>query len=93
MKEVPKGVFKVGFAAETDPNLEGAKRKLLDRGFDLLCLNDVSRSDAGFEVDTNQVMIVGPEGTRHTTRLENKYLVAWQIVDEIQKCLRESANV
>ncbi|UYZ13399.1 hypothetical protein A6764_22065 [Brevibacillus sp. WF146] len=93
MKEVPKGVFKVGLAAETDPNPEGAKRKLLDRGVDLLCLNDVSRSDAGFEVDTNQVIIVGPEGIRHTTCLEDKYVVAWQIGDEIRKCLRESTKV
>ncbi|MDA5110896.1 hypothetical protein O3V59_21390 [Brevibacillus thermoruber] len=93
MKEVPKGVFKVGLAAETDPNPEGAKRKLLDRGFDLLCLNDVSRSDAGFEVDTNQVIIVGPEGIRHTTCLEDKYVVAWQIGDEIRKSLRESTKV
>lgn len=93
MKEVPKGVFKVGLAAETDPNPEGAKRKLLDRGVDLLCLNDVSRSDAGFEVDTNQVIIVGPEGIRHTTCLEDKYVVAWQIGDEIRKSLRESTKV
>jgi phosphopantothenoylcysteine decarboxylase/phosphopantothenate--cysteine ligase len=51
--EVPPGVLRVGFAAETDPDLAKAAVKLASRSFDMLCLNDVPRLDAGCEVDTN----------------------------------------
>ncbi|MEO8605773.1 MAG: bifunctional phosphopantothenoylcysteine decarboxylase/phosphopantothenate--cysteine ligase CoaBC, partial [bacterium] len=41
----------VGFAAETDNVLGNAQRKLASKGLDLIVANDVSRRDAGFEVD------------------------------------------
>jgi len=47
--EIPGHVVRVGFAAETDMRLERAQDKRQNRGFDLLCLNDVSRSDTGFD--------------------------------------------
>ena len=50
----------VGFAAETDHLLENARGKLARKGCDLIVANDVSRSDIGFDVDRNEVVIVGP---------------------------------
>jgi phosphopantothenoylcysteine decarboxylase / phosphopantothenate---cysteine ligase len=50
----------VGFAAETDHMLENARGKLARKGCDLIVANDVSRSDIGFDVDRNEVVIVGP---------------------------------
>jgi len=50
----------VGFAAETDHVLENARGKLVRKGCDLIVANDVSRSDIGFDVDRNEVVIVGP---------------------------------
>ena len=50
----------VGFAAETDHVLENARGKLARKGCDLIVANDVSRSDIGFDVDRNEVVIVGP---------------------------------
>jgi phosphopantothenoylcysteine decarboxylase/phosphopantothenate--cysteine ligase len=47
----------VGFAAETDHLRENAREKLEQSGADLIVANDVSRSDAGFECDTNVVTI------------------------------------
>ena len=51
----------VGFAAETDHVLENARGKLARKGCDLIVANDVSRSDIGFDVDRNEVVILGPE--------------------------------
>ncbi|HTO71693.1 MAG TPA: bifunctional phosphopantothenoylcysteine decarboxylase/phosphopantothenate--cysteine ligase CoaBC [Myxococcota bacterium] len=50
----------VGFAAETDHVLENARGKLARKGCDLIVANDVSRSDIGFDVDRNEVVILGP---------------------------------
>jgi phosphopantothenoylcysteine decarboxylase/phosphopantothenate--cysteine ligase len=54
----------VGFAAETENVVENATAKLLRKGLDLIVANDVSRSDAGFGVDTNSVVIVDRAGGR-----------------------------
>ncbi|MCZ6822634.1 MAG: bifunctional phosphopantothenoylcysteine decarboxylase/phosphopantothenate--cysteine ligase CoaBC, partial [Deltaproteobacteria bacterium] len=50
----------VGFAAETERVLENARDKLARKGCDLMIANDVSRSDTGFDVDRNEVWILGP---------------------------------
>lgn len=54
--------FIVGFAAETGQNLDRAKRKMKEKGMDMLVFNDVSAQDAGFDVDTNRVVILDPAG-------------------------------
>jgi DNA / pantothenate metabolism flavoprotein len=71
--EVPRGVLRVGFAAETDPDLRKAAAKLSSRGFDMLCLNDVSHPDAGFEVGTNELWILDQSGLRAATGLVSKH--------------------
>ena len=48
----------VGFAAETDNVLENARRKLREKGCDLLVVNDVSRTDIGFENDENELTLL-----------------------------------
>ena len=50
----------VGFAAETEHLLANARAKLARKGCDLIVANDVSRADIGFDVDRNEVVIVGP---------------------------------
>jgi len=55
-----RGQTVVGFAAETDDVLSNARAKLVDKGCALIVANDVSRADIGFDVDRNEVSIVGP---------------------------------
>jgi phosphopantothenoylcysteine synthetase/decarboxylase len=56
----------VGFAAETGDPVAEATRKLTAKGLDMIVANDVSRPDAGFEVETNAVTFIEPHGaTRH----------------------------
>lgn len=53
--------FVVGFAAEVG-SLDGAIAKAKAKGVDLLVGNDVARPGSGFGTDTNQVVIVEPDG-------------------------------
>jgi phosphopantothenoylcysteine decarboxylase/phosphopantothenate--cysteine ligase len=48
----------VGFAAETENVIVNARRKLLDKGADLIVANDVSATDSGFDVETNKITLV-----------------------------------
>ena len=48
----------VGFAAETENLLENARAKLAKKRVDAIVLNDVSRTDIGFNSDRNAVTIV-----------------------------------
>lgn len=85
--EVPLGVLRVGFAAETDPDLAKATAKLASRGFHMLCLNDVSRPDAGFEVATNALTILDPTGIRVQTPLLPKTKIAHIVMDHVAELL------
>ena len=53
----------IGFAAETENLLENARKKLTSKRVDAIVLNDVSRSDIGFNSDKNEVTIVTPSET------------------------------
>lgn len=78
----------VGFAAETDDAERNARRKLASKGVDLLVLNDVSAQDAGFEVDTNRVVLFGRDGRRVEVPLASKGEVAARLIDEVAGLLR-----
>ncbi len=70
----------VGFAAETGDPTEEARRKLVSKGLDLICANDVTVSGAGFGVDTNIVTIFGRDGSRTELPLMSKRAVADHVV-------------
>ena len=75
----------VGFAAETgDPAAEGW-RKLRAKGLDLLAANDVSRPDAGFEVDTNEVLLLDAAGGTTHLPLASKRRIAGAIIRRVER--------
>jgi phosphopantothenoylcysteine decarboxylase/phosphopantothenate--cysteine ligase len=78
----------VGFAAESHDVLAAARRKLARKGCDLLVANDISRADAGFDVDANAVSLLTPDGEVEGLPLLPKREVAARIFDRIEK-LRE----
>lgn len=78
----------VGFAAESHDVATAAKRKLLRKGCDLIVANDISRDDAGFEVDENAVLFVWPSGEIESLSLLPKSGVSAELFDRIEK-LRE----
>lgn len=78
----------VGFAAETVDLLENARKKLTEKNLDLIVANDVSRDDAGFDVDTNAVRLLYRDGSGEELPLLGKDEVADQLLDRIARLLR-----
>ncbi len=74
----------IGFAAETEQMLAEARRKLAEKGLDLIVANDVSRSDAGFEVETNRVTLIEAAGQVRSLPLMTKMKVAARILDWLE---------
>ena len=74
----------VGFAAETHQVRAEAQRKLREKGLDLIVANDVTRPGAGFEVDTNRVVLLTPDGGTETWPLLTKRAVAERLLDWIE---------
>jgi len=75
----------VGFGAETaSADLQRlATEKLASKGCDLLVVNDVSQSDAGFEVDTNRIVVAEASGRVEASDLRSKRQIARQILDRV----------
>ena len=71
----------VGFAAETQELLANAMEKVKKKNLDMIVANDVSRSDAGFAADTNQVKIIYADGRVEDSPLLSKDEVAGLILD------------
>jgi phosphopantothenoylcysteine decarboxylase/phosphopantothenate--cysteine ligase len=82
-----RGPVLVGFAAETHDVVNRASAKRLAKQVDLIVANDVSRSDSGFAVDTNEVTIVGPDGAE-ALPLQSKARVAAAILDRVEHLVR-----
>jgi len=80
----------VGFAAETENVVANATAKREKKHADLIVANDVSRADAGFDVDTNAVTIVGPDGAE-ALPLQTKARVAAEILNRVEKLLSWTA--
>ena len=83
------GQVLVGFAAETGDGLDRARAKRARKGVDLIVLNDVARADIGFEVDENEVVVVGPDGEEHLAKAP-KAAIAATILDRIETLLDAS---
>jgi phosphopantothenoylcysteine decarboxylase / phosphopantothenate---cysteine ligase len=78
-----KRPFLVGFAAETD-NLESyATKKLREKNLDMIVANDVSRSDAGFNVETNRALLLFRDSRIVECPLMSKDELAGVILDYI----------
>jgi phosphopantothenoylcysteine decarboxylase / phosphopantothenate---cysteine ligase len=76
--------FIVGFAAETGGKTENAKKKLKEKNLNLIVFNDVTESGAGFDVDTNRVVLIDTKEEREIPLL-SKDAVAEKIFDRIRE--------
>jgi phosphopantothenoylcysteine decarboxylase/phosphopantothenate--cysteine ligase len=81
----------VGFAAEYgDGAADAGREKLVAKGVDAIVVNDVSRPDIGFEVDTNEVTILTLAEDRGRLREQHlprasKALIAEAILDAVER--------
>jgi phosphopantothenoylcysteine decarboxylase/phosphopantothenate--cysteine ligase len=84
-KTKKEGQVCVGFALETDNEMENAKGKLVKKNLDMIVLNSLKDEGAGFQHDTNKITIVDKSGNVVKFDLKSKADVAGDIVDYIQK--------
>ena len=81
----------IGFAAEHGEGaVERGREKLSRKGLDAVVVNDIARSDIGFDSTDNEVTIVLPDGEREVGR-RPKAEVAAAILDEVER-LRAPAS-
>jgi len=79
-----EGQLLVGFAAETgEDGLERARQKLSNKGADLIVLNDVGRTDIGFDTAENEVTLVTATTERAIAKAP-KDEIAGAILDEVE---------
>jgi phosphopantothenoylcysteine decarboxylase/phosphopantothenate--cysteine ligase len=83
-KQKKIGQIIVGFALETDNELENAKEKLERKNFDFIVLNSLQDSGAGFRYDTNKIKIIDREGKIYDFDLKTKKEVAQDILATIK---------
>ncbi|MBE9487168.1 MAG: bifunctional phosphopantothenoylcysteine decarboxylase/phosphopantothenate--cysteine ligase CoaBC [Chloroflexi bacterium] len=75
----------IGFAAETERLLIHAAEKLKKKNLDMIVANDVTRLDAGFNVDTNIVRFLYADGRVEELGLMSKMLVAEKLLDQVAR--------
>jgi phosphopantothenoylcysteine decarboxylase/phosphopantothenate--cysteine ligase len=78
-----QGQILVGFALESENAETNASRKLSDKNLDLIVLNRLNDPGAGFNVDTNKIIIIGKDNNQKDFELKSKHDAAKDIVDEI----------
>jgi len=85
----PPHAVVVGFALETEAAVENGRRKLEGKGLDLLVVNDAREPGAGFEVETNRVVLLQPNRDDESLPLLSKAEVADRILDRVEALLGE----
>ncbi len=73
----------VGFALESENGEINAAKKLSDKNLDMIVLNKLNVAGAGFDVDTNKIMIIGKDNNQKEFELKSKDDVAKDIINEI----------
>lgn len=77
------GLFRVGFAAETEEMGERAQHKLSEKDLDLVVANEVGLADSGLGSDFNAVTILSRNGVLAQVRRMPKWEIAEHIWDAI----------
>ncbi len=77
--------FLVGFALETNNELNNALSKLKKKNLDLIVLNSLRDKGAGFKKETNKITVIDPSEEITTYDLKSKKEVSKDIFDEILK--------
>ncbi|MCG1036370.1 bifunctional phosphopantothenoylcysteine decarboxylase/phosphopantothenate--cysteine ligase CoaBC [Polaribacter sargassicola] len=83
--KIKKDQFLVGFALETNNELENAKGKLKRKKLDAIVLNSLQDKGAGFATDTNKITIIDKDLREKSFELKSKVEVAKDIINEIVK--------
>lgn len=86
-RDLRRGALTVGFALESEDLVVNARKKLEQKGFDLIVANAVGLEDAGFDVETNRVTLLGVDGEPEELPLMSKDEVAEEILARVSALL------
>ena len=84
---IKKQQYLVGFALETNNELENAKAKLKTKNLNLIVLNSLNDKGAGFKTETNKVTFIDDKEHVSKFQLKTKTDVAKDLLNEIIKQL------
>ncbi|MCP4272303.1 MAG: bifunctional 4'-phosphopantothenoylcysteine decarboxylase/phosphopantothenoylcysteine synthetase, partial [Gammaproteobacteria bacterium] len=79
--------FCVGFAAETTDVVNYAKEKLIKKNLDMICANDVSDNEIGFNGDNNQLTVIMADGQQVELPKAKKRLISQLLIKLISEKL------
>src|SRR5205085_8583074 len=80
------GLLVIGFAAESEHVVEHARAKLTRKNLDAIVANDITRTDAGFDTETNSItLLTRDRATPLELPLMSKRNAAEHILDEIAR--------
>jgi phosphopantothenoylcysteine decarboxylase / phosphopantothenate---cysteine ligase len=82
-KRKTKKQILVGFALETENEIENAKSKLKNKNLDLIVLNSLNDDKSGFNYETNKVTILNRKNKIYNYPLKSKTEVATDIIEKI----------
>lgn len=77
------GQIVAGFALETDDEIENARKKLIRKNLDLIVLNSLRESGAGFGYDTNKITLIDRNNIIDKFELKSKEEAAKDILNKI----------
>ncbi|MFO7983026.1 MAG: bifunctional phosphopantothenoylcysteine decarboxylase/phosphopantothenate--cysteine ligase CoaBC [Desulfuromonadales bacterium] len=87
--KVKKDRLVVGFAAETGDLVKNAREKLQRKNLDLIVANDVTAEGAGFDVDTNIVRFLFPDGRMEEFPQMSKAEVSEKLLDAVCRMIEK----
>ena len=81
--EQKKKQFLIGFALETENEIEHAKQKIQKKNLDLIVLNSLNDKGAGFGLPTNKVTFISKDFIVEPKELKSKEEVAQDIINKV----------
>ena len=81
--DVKKNQMLIGFALETENEIENAKLKIQKKNLDLIVLNSLQDEGAGFQKDTNKVTFIDKNFNIQPMELKSKEAVAADIINKV----------
>jgi phosphopantothenoylcysteine decarboxylase/phosphopantothenate--cysteine ligase len=82
----PRGLLRIGFAAESTNLIQYAQAKLDGKALDFIVANDITVPNSGFGADNNKVSIVSHQGVEDIPMM-SKYGVATEILNRVAQRL------
>jgi len=87
--EIKKGQYLIGFALETENEIENAKQKIKKKNLDLIVLNSLNDEGAGFGKPTNKITFIDSDFNVEPHELKTKEEVAKDIINKIKNRYNE----